>query len=321
MRLILINSFGPMASSVIASILEKFGYLNLPLRKRDIHEYLIKKRNLSDPYFKNETIRILKSFEKKKNLGGTNIFARNQGNNLPRINMQKDLERINEFEKKNFNSFSEMYFESMMIFNNCLIYKNPINNPKGVIELSVNLHKYNSKQLYESYKNEFKDIKIINLTRNFDDLINSMVSQNFAQKQKQLHHYKFNILNYKNAYLDYLKSIETFEGFNVDFKNIFQPNTEKIITKLSDYIEEDTLDYQSFKKKNFDLYGKITSFEETFNSIDNNINYIFPIIKKLIKFFFVSPQRKIINILAIIIFQIFYLFSMMKFKIKYKKYL
>ena len=51
MRLILINSFGPMASSVIASILEKFGYLNLPLRKRDFHEYLIKKE-ASDPYFK-----------------------------------------------------------------------------------------------------------------------------------------------------------------------------------------------------------------------------------------------------------------------------
>lgn len=321
MRLILINSFGPMASSVIASILEKFGYLNLPLRKRDFHEYLIKKRSLSDPYFKNETIRILKSFEKKKNLGGINIFARNQGNNLPRINMKKNLERINEFEKKNFNSFSEMYFESMMIFNNCLTYKNSINKPKGVIELSVNLHKYNSRQLYESYKNEFKDIKIINLTRSFDDLINSMVSQNFAQKQKQFHHYKFNILNYKNAYLDYIKSIETFEGLNIDFKNIFQPNTEKIINKLSEYIEEDMVDYQKLKKTNFDLYGKITSFEETFNSIDNNINYIFPIIKKLIKLFFILPQRKIINILVIIIFQIFYLFSMMKFKIKYKKYL
>ena len=44
----------------------------------------------------------------------------------------------------------------------------------------------------------------MNLTRSLDDLINSMVSQNFAQKQKQLHHYKFNILNYKNAYLDYI---------------------------------------------------------------------------------------------------------------------
>ena len=40
--------------------------------------------------------------------------------------------------KKNFNSFSEMYFESMMIFNSCLTYKNSINKPKGVIELSVN---------------------------------------------------------------------------------------------------------------------------------------------------------------------------------------
>ena len=66
MRLILINSFGPMASSVIASICEKFGYLNLPIRKRNFHEYITKKRSLSDPYFKKETIRIFKSFERKK---------------------------------------------------------------------------------------------------------------------------------------------------------------------------------------------------------------------------------------------------------------
>ena len=69
MRLILINSFGPMGSTVVASILEKFGYLNLPIRKRNFHEYLINKRILSDPYFKNETIRILKGFEKEKNIG------------------------------------------------------------------------------------------------------------------------------------------------------------------------------------------------------------------------------------------------------------
>ena len=106
----------------------------------------------------------------------------------------------------------------------------------------------------------------------------------------------------------------------------------KIISKLKKYTKHIThadlnidvtkkINIEKLKKTNFDLYGKITSFEETFNSIDNNINYIFPIIKKLIKLFFIFPQRKIINILVIIIFQIFYLFSMMKFKIKYKKYL
>ena len=321
MRLILINSFGPMGSTVVASILEKFGYLNLPIRKRNFHEYLINKRILSDPYFKNETIRILKGFEKEKNIGGRNIFARNQGNNFSRINTSNNLERINEFQNKSFKSFSEMYFESMLLFNKCLTYKDTIENPKGIIELSINLHKYNSKQLYDSYKNEFKDIKIINLTRDFEDLINSMVSQNFAQKQKEIHHYKFNILNYKNAYLDYLKSIETFKGLNIDFKNIFQPKTEKLIIAISDYVGEEILDYQELKKKDFDLYGKLTSFEETFTVIDTNINYIFPIIKKLIKLFFIAPERKIMNFLMIIIFQIFYLFSMMKFTIKYKKYL
>ena len=107
-----------------------------------------------------------------------------------------------------------------MIFNECLIYKDIINNPKGVVELSINLHKYNSEELYNGYKNEFEDIKIINLTRDFDDLINSMISK-FCTEKKELHHYTFNIVNYKKAYKDYLDSIEKFEGLKIDFKNVF----------------------------------------------------------------------------------------------------
>lgn len=318
MRLVLINSFGPMGSSVVASIIEKLGYINLPIRKRNFHEYLLNKRSLSDPYFKNETIRIIKSFEQAKNIGGTNIFARNEGINLPRVDTKKNFKALNKFQKQKFESFSEMYFESMMLFNKCLIYKDIIENPKGVIELSVNLHKHDANNLYESYKKEFKDIKIINLSRDFEDLINSMVSQNYAQKKKESHHYRFNIVNYKNAYLEYLNTIKVFEGLNLQFKQIFQPNTKGLFFELSNYLEENQLDYQKINKQNFDLYGKITNFDETFTSKDTKINYIFPFIKKLVKFFYISQESKIKNFLMIIIFQIFYLFSMLKFKIKYK---
>ena len=53
-----------------------------------------------------------------------------------------------------------MYFESMMIFNECLIYKDIINNPKGVIELSINLHKYNSKNYIMVIKMNLKILKL-----------------------------------------------------------------------------------------------------------------------------------------------------------------
>ena len=43
MKLIVLNSVGPMATSLVASIIEKYGYINLPIRKRQIHQYLLKK--------------------------------------------------------------------------------------------------------------------------------------------------------------------------------------------------------------------------------------------------------------------------------------
>ncbi len=49
MEIIVINSFGPMGSTTVASILEKFGYLNVPVRKLHFSDYLIGKRKIDDP--------------------------------------------------------------------------------------------------------------------------------------------------------------------------------------------------------------------------------------------------------------------------------
>ena len=43
-KLVVISSFGPMGSTVVASIVEKFGYLNLPIRKMGLTDYLLKKK-------------------------------------------------------------------------------------------------------------------------------------------------------------------------------------------------------------------------------------------------------------------------------------
>ena len=41
MKLVLINSFGPMGSTSLAAIVEKFGFQNIPLRKINLNETVL----------------------------------------------------------------------------------------------------------------------------------------------------------------------------------------------------------------------------------------------------------------------------------------
>lgn len=318
MKLILINSFGPMGSSVIASFLEKFNYVNLPIRKRDFNKYLLGERNLNDPYFKNETLRILQNLEKKSIRGGISVLDRDKSQEIPRFDLsivRKDLE---QFNNKNFNRFSDIYFESMLIANKCVTYKNRISKPKGVIELSVNIQKFNKDNLYKAYKKNFENLKVINLTREFDSLINSLSSQNYSQNIMNINRYKLNLYNYKLAYKKYLKSIETFHGININFDDIFEPYTENTLNRISDYIGEEKKDIKQLKYETFDLYGKITGYKKTFSKFDDKQNFIPKFGKSLAKFFFHTKNNLILNIFVIFIFQLSYLFGLIKFILKFK---
>ena len=50
MKLIVINSFGPMGSTVVSKSIEHYGFLNLPLRKLGLNDYLAGIRDLNDDF-------------------------------------------------------------------------------------------------------------------------------------------------------------------------------------------------------------------------------------------------------------------------------
>ena len=51
MKIVLVNSTGPMGSTVVGSLIEKFDFINIPLRKLGLHDYLVGMRDISDPFF------------------------------------------------------------------------------------------------------------------------------------------------------------------------------------------------------------------------------------------------------------------------------
>ena len=99
MKLIVINSYGPMGSSIVASVIEKYGYINLPIRKTKLEEYVLNLRKINDPFFKNRMREVLDSLSSKRITGGVSVIDRD--NNPPLIRIDKNKKKMNlKFYKK-----------------------------------------------------------------------------------------------------------------------------------------------------------------------------------------------------------------------------
>ena len=69
MKLVLINSFGPMGSTSIAAIIEKFGFQNIPLRKINLTESVIEDTNKNKKIMFNNFKNTIESHNNFKNQG------------------------------------------------------------------------------------------------------------------------------------------------------------------------------------------------------------------------------------------------------------
>ena len=307
-----------MGSSVVAAIVEKFGYINLPLRKRKLNEYVLGLKKIEDNYFKDRTKIIINNLSTNMRVGGTGVSDRDSSLPIKRFDMNLAINEVDAFYKKKFININDLYFASMKLANNITVYKEKVKDIKGAIELSVDIEKYKPDLLHSSYLKCFKDIKIINLTRDFDSWLNSLCSQNFSQ-DKILRYLKFNISNYKKIYLKYLNSIKYFKGLNIDFSDIFIPNTDRVIKRIKVFLEEsnNNIVLENLKNQNYDLYGGIRSYNKTFNVVDDKQSYLSKLTRgTLKKFIYLKYNSILIDIFFIVIFQFLYILDFVRFKKK-----
>lgn len=317
MRLIIINSFGPMASSVVASLIEKLGYINLPIRKRKLNECVLERKKISDDFFKERTLEIFKKLSNFYKVGGISVLDRNKKPKTKRLDINKIQNEIKIFKEMNDSSIQDLYFSSMILGNSATIYKDAIKNPLGAIELTTNIQKYDIDLLYKCYKKHFDDVKVININRNFDGWLNSLCSQLFSKKIK-FQYLKFNIFNYKKAFLKYSKNIHKFNGLNINFKDIFIPNTENLSKEISEYLENDNDFLLNIRNQEFDCYGSLSDFNKTFELHDDKINFLSVFSKKFARYYFLSKNFFPKDLLCVIFFQILYIFDHINYKLKFK---
>ena len=312
-KIVVINSFGPMGSTVCASIIEKFGYLNIPLRKLGLHEYLLGKRDLNDRYMINRLQTVLMSHSKHRQQGGVSVIHRDSS--LPVLLtdtelVSEDLVSLTTFEPK---SLSELYYKIRDIYVKAVIYKEiKIHSYNKQIELTTDIRLHSPEKLYDAYLREFKNVKMIHLKRDFISWINSYASQWFATP------YYSSVMKYLNldaiqkTYDQYQKTISELPGLTIDTKELLLPNTNNTIKRLSEYLEEE-IPLIEWKKEKYDLYGRISDFSTTFTPFDSRIDHLTKPTKHFIRKYYYDKK---LNFIEYFVLNTFYLFDHLTHRVR-----
>ena len=214
MKLIVINSHGPMGSTTLSAILEHFGFLTLPIRKVGLMEYLKGEYNLEDKFFQNRIVEIAHKFSKKRISRSRSMMESNENILLD----EKVIDEAKEFRNKKFNNFSDMYFEAYHLFHKHMIYKKK-KEYNGVIELSTNSFLYEPEEFYNLFKKNFSEVIFLNLDRDFENWLNSLMSQFFVRDNisiKNVIKKLSSIIGDYNRYQKYLN--ENKNSININFK-------------------------------------------------------------------------------------------------------
>jgi len=300
MELIVINSYGPMASTVISSVIEKFGYINLPIRKRKLEEYVIDKRKIDDTYFKDRTIHVLKNLSNLNSIGGINVIDRNKNKLEKKINLNLIQSDLDNFYNKKYTSLEEMYFDSMLIANKATIYKKKTNTIRGSIELATYIEQNDNKEVFRLYKKKFKKVKFINLDREFTSWLNSLLSQKLFERNRSYLPKIVKLSSRKKDYNNYLLNSNNYQALQINFDEIFLPYTFQFIKKIENFLNiNPDIKYQ---KEFYDLYGSLRDFSSTFNKLDDNVNYLSKYSKNIAS----KIDKKYPKIILDILFQITY---------------
>lgn len=272
--IVVINSLGPMGSTLLAGLIEKFGFLNVPIRKLGLHQYLMGEKMLESGYMQERLAAILQEHSKLGLYGGVSVLDRDgqTAKSLTDINLVRD--DLAAYRKEKFSSLQDLYNRTSEIYCKAVVYKPITVNPHRRIELTVDTHKFEPKKLHEAYARHFDKVKMIHLTRPYTGWINSLASQAFVHPHMANKIKFFPGLRYKEWKI-YNQQMKKIPGLHIDFDEMFATPIEAFANKISGFLDLPT-PAVDLRSEYYDLYGKSQPYNVAFKKFDDNVSFLQP---------------------------------------------
>jgi hypothetical protein len=284
--LVIINSSGPMGASTLSSVLEKWEYLNIPLKRLGLNDYLLGKRKIEDPYIKQ---RFRSGFEDgavSYRRGGIGRNAREFAPSNSLIDFSLVEKKLDMLDRKKFSNLGVLYHDYRKLFASAITYKEFDWNEYSHIEYFIGsdlqdlsadgmLEAYD--KLIEAYDKNFDRVTWFHMTRNFDEWIEALCSQYRALNTG------FRLDQAVRHYEDYSDVVNNIPGHIVDIDELMKPRILETEKRLTAIIGHSRKKFDFFDEK-FDIMGRIVDSDTAFRKHDSKGSYLGPFVRSVIQF-------------------------------------
>ena len=288
-KLVVINSFGPMGASLLASLVEKWGYSNFPIRLGPVLiKYLTGERDLSDPKLKARFRQSFFSGSRRASRSGLSVADRDNGERSQLLDLATVIEELDALDAVSFGSLAELYDAYRALYSRSIQYKSSCSLPGRHIELAVGYEGYGETDLETAFTKQFSNVVFFHLTRDRNEWIESRVSQYMAHPDGGR---DFRLGQALDQYDEYIESISKLPGTKIDFEELLIPNvraTTQLITKV---LAQPPL-LADFEGEKFDIYGGISDYRQAFTKKDRPGRYLSGVSRAIVTLICKTKMRR-----------------------------
>ena len=287
LNFIVIYSDGPMGSTNLGAIFEKYGYINLPFRKFLLSEYVMGIKDITDKSMQYKCLYNIDSLSQKTILGGVSVKDRNSRESIIRA-LRPTKKNTDQFLSFNPKNIYELISHCFLFTAKHIIYKEFKKPIKGFVIYEMPQFKINYQFTQVEYINKLtnlRNFKFFLMNRSFKEWCASILSQEDYKKSndkslntisiEKLFRRWRNINNYAN-----LKRVHT-----IQLESILLPNTEKTNLLIASKLDLEYIDYKEILLSKFDLFGSLLPFKKAFKPSDKAFDELNPIFKIMLILF------------------------------------
>lgn len=279
---VFICSSGPMGSTLAGGMVEKLGFLNLPLRKTGLSSYLSGELGLDSTVFQRVISRQVFLGSKPSFQGGVSVIDKNRSENFKSLTdfsrVKDDLSRFNE---RGFDSLADLYSEGRKIYARSVTYKEIDPTSNLHVEYPVDFHRYPWKDLEKGINQTFLNYTLVKMRRPFQGWLNSAVSHFFYRSPLKATRScaSFSISRRAAAYDSYNRAMDRLPGVDWDFDELFDEEIEARLAFISNEFGLSPFAHGTIFQPHegsllFDLYGKLTPASVALRKFDDNVDFI-----------------------------------------------
>ena len=269
-KLIVINSWGPMGSSTLAGLVEKWGYLNVPIRKTGLTDYLTGARGLDDPFIRERFRHQFNYSASERQRGGLGRAAKRVAPRVSLIDFELVSCALNELDQKQFSRIADLYDAYRALYARAITYKD-VHWSRGChIELTTDSTSFSGTEFARCYEEHFDEVKIFHMTRRFEEWIESFAVQFMGLPEGFT---GFRLDQAMREYDLYLNQINRLPGHIVDLEDLMIPKFFETEKRLRKIVGRSALT-DNFEKNQYDIWGRVVPFTVAFSLQDRGGSYL-----------------------------------------------